>query len=64
MDVHNVKQLGIGVLAGVGAAFLFLWSVPSSVDFLLRMRHGRSAPHTHDQILPDEVPSIRLRGLL
>lgn len=48
MDVHNVKQLGIGVLAGVGAAFLFLWSVPSSVDFLLRMRHGRSAPHTHD----------------
>ncbi len=36
---RNLKQAGIALLAVVGAGFLFLWSIPSSVDFLLKMRH-------------------------
>jgi hypothetical protein len=35
---RNLRQVGIILFAIVAAAFLFLWSVTSAVDFLLKMR--------------------------
>jgi hypothetical protein len=36
---RKLERSAVILFAIAGGAFLFFWSVPSSVDFLLRMRH-------------------------
>jgi hypothetical protein len=48
MSHRIAKRIGIITGAIIGAAFLAFWSVPSSVDFLLKVPHrwktGKGAP--------------------
>jgi hypothetical protein len=45
MTSRNPKQVRISVLAIGGVELLFLWSVPASVDFRLRVRRRLSVPY-------------------